>query len=203
MPTVPTNGWRPGREYTFARRVYIPPFIDEFSPTFKGFETLALTAGLRAVEKAGAGARIDLFTRRLRIAPAPAFPAVVYLDGWYEPEAGSGGTPESGRWTSREATCAIDNPGRGGLLVIRGAVAPEAVPGQKITIKIDDTVLEEFVPEGREFEKSYPVRAQWLDGRKDFILSIGVDKTFVPAKVIPGSTDKRELGVRISLIYFR
>ncbi len=203
VPTVPTTGWLPGKEYTFARRIYIPSFIDEFSPSFRGYETVVLTAGLRSESQETTATRIDLITRRLRIAPAPAFPAIVYMNGWFEPETGPGTPPENWRWTSREATCAIDNPGRGGLLVIRGSVEKEAISGQKIIIKIEDSVLDEFVPEGRDFEKSYPVRAQWLGTRKDFSLSISVDKTFVPAKVIPGSKDRRELGVRISLLYFR
>ncbi|MBP1769055.1 MAG: hypothetical protein H6P98_3170, partial [Candidatus Aminicenantes bacterium] len=40
MPPVPTSQWEPGQEYKYTRRVYIPSFIDEFDPTFKGDETL-------------------------------------------------------------------------------------------------------------------------------------------------------------------
>jgi hypothetical protein len=36
-----------------------------------------------------------------------------------------------------------------------------------------------------------------------FYLVIAADKTFIPAQVIPGSKDERELGIKISFIYFR
>src|SRR4030042_7200410 len=46
VPPVPTSQWEPGQEYKYQRRIYIPSFIDEFDPTFKGDETLRLAVGL-------------------------------------------------------------------------------------------------------------------------------------------------------------
>ena len=46
IPDVPTSKWEPNKEYTFKHRIYIPPFIDEFDPQFKGDETLNLSVGL-------------------------------------------------------------------------------------------------------------------------------------------------------------
>ena len=46
VPDIPTSKWEPGKEYTVKRRIYIPAFIDEFDPQFKGEETLRLSVGL-------------------------------------------------------------------------------------------------------------------------------------------------------------
>jgi len=219
LPDVPATDWQPGREYTFTRRFYIPAFINEFSPDFKGYEIVELQAGLRppgppeaapgqAVQEgpppaAAVGRPLEMFSRRLRVLPAPAFPAIVHLSGWYPPEPEAGNPARTVRWISAEASCIVDNPGRDGLLVIRGVTGEAAPPGQTVTVSIDGRQIGRFTPEGGRFDRSYDVPERWLDGGRDFILTIAVDKTFVPARVIPGSADERELGVGITLLYFR
>jgi hypothetical protein len=42
-----------------------------------------------------------------------------------------------------------------------------------------------------------------LGDKDEFYLTVSADKTFAPAKVIPNSKDERELGIQVSLIYFR
>ena len=202
-PPVPTSRWEGDREYSFTRRLYIPPFIDEFSPDFRGAETAVLGVALAFPSATGPGARLLISEKKFRVVPASDAPAVVYLSGWYPPEADAAAPGATSRWTARTARAAIDNPGRDALLVIRGATGASAPPGQKISVAIDDQTLEEFAPGPDPFEKRYAVRRERLAGKKDFVLTIGVDRTFVPARVEPGSKDARELGVRISLIYFR
>ncbi|HVP90831.1 MAG TPA: hypothetical protein VMS75_06395 [Terriglobales bacterium] len=202
-PPVPTSKWEAGREYTFSRRVYIPPFIDEFSPDFRGTETAVLDVGLVFPSASGPGARIAVSEKRMRILPASDAPSVVYLSGWYPQETDPAEPGTTWRWTARTARAAIDNPGRDALLVIRGEAGASAPSGQVVTVAIDGRTLDEFAPGTAPFEKRYAVSRDRLAGRRDFVLSIGVDRTFVPARAVPGSRDERELGVRISLIYFR
>lgn len=202
-PPVPTSKWEADREYTFSRRVYIPPFIDEFSPDFRGVETAALGVGIVFPSAAGTGARIVVSERKLRFLPASDAPAAVYLSGWYPPETDPTEPGTTWRWTAKTARAVLDNPGREALLVIRGGTGASAPPGQKVTFAVDGRTLEEFVPGAGPFEKRYTIGRDWLAGRRDFVLTISVDRTLVPARVVPGSTDERELGVRISLIYFR
>jgi hypothetical protein len=202
-PPIPTSKWEAGKEYAFTRRIYIPVVIDEFDPGFKGAETLGFEVGL-ASSAAGAGqAGIVFLKRTLRLVPSVGSPVIVYLGGWYPSEAGPGEPAPRWRWTAREARCAIDKPGRDALLVIRGEVDPAAPAGQKVTISIAGRVLEEFAPGPGRFERSFKISKEWAGDGRDFVLAIAVDPTFVPAKVTPGSEDTRELGVRISLVYFR
>ncbi len=206
-PSVPTSKWEPNREYAFVRTVYIPPFIDEFDPSFRGTEKVELNVALgppsspTGVTPSGEadGPLLVLQSRTLRLGPASDAPVIVFLDGWSSPEPTPGEAGGWRRWTGRLARVAIDNPGREALLVVRGTVDPLAPAGQRVTIAVDGRVLEEFAPRPGDFEKRYDVGKEMLGTGRDFILSISVDRTFIPA----GAAAGRERGVAISLVYFK
>ncbi len=203
LSDVPVSEWEPGEEYEFTRRIYIPRFVDEYDPGFRGSEPVILTVGLSGGRLDGEDSETVVLRRRLRISPAPLTPAILFVDGWSEPLRDlQSGTP-AGRWTGASARCLIDNPKRDALLVLRGEADLESVPGQEITIRIDGTVLERFVPAERGFEKSYQISKEVLGSGRDFFLEISVDRTFLPAELGPGSEGSEERGVLISFIYFR
>lgn len=203
-PSVPTSKWEPGKEYSFTRRIYIPPFIDEFDPHFRGEESLRLAIGFySSYDRSGKGKQ-EVFTRKLKVVPPPLdTPEIIYESGWYDLEINPEAFLGQWRWTAKEARCVIDNPHRDALLVIRGGVNLEVVKEQKIIFKINDLLLDEFIPAESAFEKSYKIKKEMLGDKDEFYLVIATDKTFIPAGVIPNSRDERELGVQISLIYFR
>jgi len=204
MPPVSTSQWEPGQEYKYQRRIYIPSFIDEFDPTFKGEETLRVSIGLyNPYDRSGGPARDVLNTRLKVLPPPPDVPEIVYETGWHEQEIDPNSPLRKWRWMGREARCIIDNPHRDGLLVIRGGVNKDAVSDQKITFKINDLVLDEFMPDDVTFEKSYTLKKETLGEKDEFILTLTVDKTFIPAKFYPQNKDERELGCQVSFIYFR
>ncbi len=199
-PPSPTSTWQPGKDYAWLRRVFIPPFIDEFSPSFKGAEALSVTVGFTAPGPGGTALRSPVLTRKFRVMPAENVPVILYLDGWNAQESPPENPAVSWRWTGRVARCAIDNPGRDALLVIRGETGPGS---PQITLKIGDRVLDEFHLDRASFDKSYSVAKEEMGTGRDFILTVAVDRTFVPAKTIAGSTDERELGIKVTLLYFR
>ena len=45
VPEVHPSEWKPGGVYSYSRRLYIPEFIDQSDPDFKGGESLELSAG--------------------------------------------------------------------------------------------------------------------------------------------------------------
>jgi len=202
-PPVPTSKWEPDREYTFTRRVYIPAFIDEFSEDFRGTASAVLRVGLVFPPGAAPRSGLAVQERRLTFVPASDTPVMVYLSGWYPPEGEPSDPGASWRWTGKEARVAIDNPGRDALLVIRGEGGPAEAGSRKAAVSVDGRALEEFMIGPEVFERRYSIGRVWLGARKDFVLAITVDRTFVPAKTVPGSKDGRELGLRISLLYFR
>jgi hypothetical protein len=69
MPPVPTSQWEPGQEYKYQRQIYIPSFIDEFDPTFKGEETLRLSVGLYNPYDRSGGPQRQVLTTKLKVLP--------------------------------------------------------------------------------------------------------------------------------------
>ena len=204
FPPVPTSQWEAGKEYVYSRRIYIPSFIDEFDPEFKGEETLKLSIGFYSPYDRTGESMQEVYSQKLKVTPPPLdTPEIIYEEGWYDLEEDPQFYLKQWRGTAKEARCIIDNPHRDALLVIRGGVNMEAAPGQKVIFKINDMVLDEFVPEESYFERSYNIKKEMLGDKDEFILTIQTDKTFIPAKVIPNSKDERELGLQISFIYFR
>lgn len=203
-PEPPMTQWEPNKTYTVKRRIYVPPFIDEFDPAFKGEETLRLSAGLfNPFDRSGTSNR-EVLSKKLKIVPPPlGTPEVIYESGWYDLEVDQNSVLKQWRWTAKEARCVVDNPRRDAMLIIKGGANIEAVPGQKITFKINDLTLDEFVAQEPLFDKSYDIKKEMLGDKDEFILTIAVDRPFIPAKMIPNSKDERELGLQVSFVYFR
>lgn len=203
-PQPVTSTWEKDKTYTITRRIYIPKFIDEFDPQFKGEETLRLSVGLvNPYDRSGEAAR-EVYAQKLKVVPPPlGTPEIIYESGWYDLEIDRNNPLRQWRWTSREARCVIDNPRRDALLVIKGGANITDVKDQKIIFKINGQPFDEFLPNESLFDKSYSIQKEMLGDKDEFILSIGVSEPFVPSKIHPGSKDDRELGLQISFIYFR
>jgi len=204
IPEIPISQWEPEKEYTYSRRIYIPTFLDEFDPDFKGEETLKLSIGFYSPYDRSGKSKKEILVKKIKIFPPPLdTPDIIYEDGWYNVEVNPESFLKQWRWTSKEAKCIIDNPHRDALLVIKGGINQEALSTQKIIFKINDLVIDEFISKERYFEKSYDIKKEMVGDEEEFYLVISTDKIFIPAKTLPHSTDERELGIQISFIYFR
>jgi hypothetical protein len=204
LTEVSTSKWEPGKEYSYTRRIYIPSFIDEFDPQFKGMEELKLVIGLYSPYDRAGKSKSEILTKKLKISLPPLdTPEIIYEDGWYDEEINTESFLKRWRWTAKEARCIIDNPHRDALLVMKGGVNLEALDDQKVIFKINDLILDEFIPEESSFEKSYQIKKEMVGDEDEFYLVIGTNKIFVPKKVYPDSQDERVLGIQISFIYFR
>lgn len=203
-PQIPTSQWEPEKQYTYSRRIHIPPFIDEFDPEFKGEGTLRLSVGFYSPYDRTGKSKREVLVKKLKVFPPPPdAPEVIYEEGWYDLEINPDAFLKQWRWTAKEGRCIIDNPYRDALLVIKGGINLEALEDQKVIFKINDLILDEFIPQESHFEKSYNIKKEMLDEGEEFYLTVTTDKTFIPAQVLPKSEDERELGVQISFIYFR
>lgn len=204
FPEPPTSQWEPEQEFMRSQRIYIPQFIDEFDPDFKGEETLRLVVGFFSPYDRSGKSEQKVLEKKLTVFPPPLdTPEIIYEEGWYNLEINTDAFLKQWQWTAKEARCIIDNPHRDALLVIKGGVNLEVLDDQKVTFKINELILDEFIPEESHFEKSYNVKKEMLGEGEEFYLSIVTDKVFVPAEVMPNSADQRELGVQVSFIYFR
>jgi hypothetical protein len=203
-PVVPTTKWEPGKEYTYVRKVYIPAFIDEFDPEFKGEESLRMSVGFYSPYDRSGKSKMEVMEKKLTVVPPPPdTPEIIYENGWYDQEINPDAFLKQWRWTAKEAVCVIDNPRRDALLVIKGGVNLDALKNQKVIFRLNDFVLDEFAPQESFFEKSYNIKKEMLGDKDEFRLVVATDQTFIPAKLDSKSKDERELGMQISFIYFR
>jgi len=203
-PEISASQWESEKEYSYIRRIYIPTFIDEFDPNFRGEDSLRLSAGFVSPYDRTGDSKQEILTRKLKVFPPPLdTPEVIYEEGWYDLEINPDAFLKQWRWTAQKARCIVDNPHRDALLIIKGGLNSNAFESQAVIFKINDLTLDEFIPEQEIFEKTYNIKKEMLGDKEEFYLSIETDKTFVPNQLDENSVDDRALGLQVSFIYFR
>ena len=202
-----TSDWGQNEHFDYSRVLFIPQFLNEFDVDFEGYEEVKLTVGLYKLKAAAKEKPLILFEKKINIQPASFnAPEIVYDEGWNGLETDVNAMDSfhrSWRWTMAKSVCIIENPKKECTLIIKGGVNKMALADQKITLKINDSLLEEFIPAETMFSREYTISPEQMGVGDEFFLKIESDKVFVPAKVIPGSNDSRELGMQIFFIYFR
>jgi SAM-dependent methyltransferase len=130
---------------------------------------------------------------------------VVYQQGWYPPETDLT-IQEPGwqhwRWTAKKALCKLENPKRKALLLLRGAVNKSIYEDQLVSVKLNDTILDEFIPGKARFFKRYVIPVEMMGKNESITLGIETNKTFVPSEMAPGAADSRELGLQVYQLFF-
>ncbi len=204
-PGKKISQWKKGDTFEYSRIIFIPRFLDEFDLDFEGLEEVKLSVGL--YDPKNKDSKITLFQESLNIQSASLnAPEIVYDEGWHQQETDLKVKDEderSWRWTSKRAVCMIEKSKKDCLLKIRGGVDKLKFEDQKVIIKINDKVLEEFVPETAKFDKEYVIAPEMIGSEDEFRLIIETDKVFVPSQLDPNVNDDRELGVQVFFLYFR
>ena len=122
---------------------------------------------------------------------------LAYTRGWSREET----APESTwRWTHQTATLSFLNPQADATFSIDYAARPDvfADAPQAVTVSLGDQMLQSFVADavGRR-RRRIPLTAAALGNEDIAEIRITVDRTFVPANLIVGSRDTRELGIQV------
>ena len=203
-PEKAVSKWKPEDSVTYSRVVFIPQFIDEFDIDFEGYEEVRLTIGLYKPTEEN---KIILYQEVLNVQSASMnAPEMVYDEGWNQPETDlkiKNPDEQKWRWTKKKAVCIIENPRKESLLIIRGGVDKAKFEDQKVIFKINEKVLEEFVPGSAKFSRKYVISPEMMGTEDEFRFTIETDKTFVPSALKPEVNDDRELGVQVYFLYFR
>ncbi len=207
LPQVATSQWEKADKINYSRKIFIPKFLEESDIDFEGYEEIKMSVGLYDAGGGDDGEKIVLFQKTIEIRPASYnAPEIVFSEGWNSVETDMNlGNPEwrKWQWTTKKAVCIIENPKKEAQLIIRGGVDKIKLQDQKVIFKVNETVLDEFVPETAKFLKEYTIKPEMMGNEYEFKFAIETDKVFVPAVLNPGSTDKRELGIQIYFLYFR
>jgi len=205
FPINPTSTWKKGDTISNSRVIFIPRFFNEYAFDYKKEETVRLTIGL--VNPKTPDQKITLLQKDLKIESASDIaPAIFHDIGWHQPEENpKAETLEDSkwRWTTQKAICIIENPRKKYDLRISGRVNNEILKEQTVIFKINDTVLDQFIPDSYKFSKIYTISPEMMGELEEFQLTIETDKSFIPSQVSQESKDDRELGVQIYFLYFR
>lgn len=207
MPLTPTTQWKAGETIRYSRTFFIPQFLDEFDIDFVGYEDIELSVGFYNPDPASTEKKIILFEKKIQIQPASVnAPDIVYNEGWEELETNNTITDpfqRKWRWTNLSGNCTIDNPKKTSTLILKCGVPKAYIPDQKVTIRINEQIIEEFIPDINFIEREYTITPEMMGTGEEFLLKVEADKTFVPSKVITDSRDNRELGIQVFFLYFR
>ena len=123
--------------------------------------------------------------------------AVTYRSGWHPLELNR---TRAWRWTHQSATLSFPNP----RVDIRFHLDYEGRPSlfasapRRATLSIGDRVLHSFVVDAaRRNQLAVSLPAAELGADDVTELQLTVDRTFVPAELVPRLTDRRRLGILV------
>ena len=201
-PPIPTTQWKPGQTVEYTKTVFVPiyPYVGEAVVQLG----LHSTATQKRVALAGEDAGQRAYkVARFQLQPQTENVFTVFKEGWHPGEVADHNTTVEWQWTKKDATLSFKNPKKDSLFYLDldnpGNVFNEP---QQVRVTLGAEVLDEFTlqPKAPQLRK-VPIKAAQLGAGDTAELSISVDKTYIPAVLIPGSKDPRELGVRVFHAY--
>jgi hypothetical protein len=189
-PPTPAQEWQPETPVTYTRRIFAPeiPYVGDVPVVVglvpssgKRLRLFGKEVGDRMYEVA----RFKLHAQRILVVP---------LDGWHRHE----GDDEGGyRWTQSRATLTFRNPRQDSVLHLRLSAQPDLFPApQQASLLIGNRAVHTFPVAATQTDYQIPLTAADFGADDEVLMTIAVDRTFVPAEVQKGA-DHRELGVRV------
>jgi hypothetical protein len=197
-PPVPTSQWKPGQTVQYTRTVFVPvfPYVGNASLHMG----LYSTTDQRRLPLAGE----DVGQRAYKVGSIELLPQTenlftVFKDGWHPMETAEYNATVEWQWTKKQATLAFKNPRRDSLFYLDlDSPGGELHGPQRVRVSLGGQPVDEFtITPHEQLLRKIKIPAAQLGTADMAELEIGVDKTFVPSLVKPGSKDPRELGVRV------
>jgi hypothetical protein len=196
-PPTPTTQWKPGQTVEYARTMFVPiyPYVGEASVQIGLYSPK--TGTRLTLEGDDAGQRAYR-AGKLQLQPQSENIFTVFKDGWHPAEVAERNASVSWQWTKKQATLAFRNTKTDATFFLAldqpGGVFNE---NQQVTVTLGGTTVDQFeLTPGKELLRRIPLKADLMGSAEMAELQVTVDKTFVPMQ-IGGSTDPRELGVRV------
>lgn len=201
-PPIPTTQWKPGQTVEYTKTVFIPiyPYVGEATIQLGLHSTTTQKRVALAGEDAGQHA---YKVAKLQLQPQTENVFTVFKDGWHPAEIADHNATVEWQWTKKDATLSFKNPKKDALFYLDvdnpGSAFNEP---QQMRVTLDGQVVDEFTLKPKQPElRKIPLKAAQLGTGDVAELVISVDKTYVPAAIVPGSKDPRELGVRVFHAY--
>ena len=201
-PQTPTSQWKPGQTVEYTKTVFVPiyPYVGEATIQLGLYSTTTQKRVALAGDDAGQRA---YKVAKIQLQPQTENVFTIFKDGWHPGEIAEHNAMVEWQWTKKNATLAFKNPKKDSLFYLDvdnpGSVFNEA---QQVTVTLGGAVVDQFTLQPKQPElRKIPLKIAQL-GSGDLVeLVISVDKTYVPAVLIAGNKDPRELGVRVFHAY--
>jgi hypothetical protein len=200
-PAVPTSQWKPGQtiEYTRTRFVPVIAHLGEAIVEvglYRGGERLPLeTADSAGKTNAARSYRVGQF----QFLPQRDSVTVTFAKGWHGAEAPADDPAVTWQWSQKTSLLTLRNPRRDATLLLECDTRPDLAGGpQQVTLSAGGKPIATFAVETNDRAlHRIPITAAQFGTADAVVLTLDVDRPFVPAKVAAGSKDVRELGIRV------
>lgn len=202
FPEVPTREWKPGQRIEYTRTMFVPVY------PYMGQSTIRL--GLYDPETnerlplAGESDGQRGYTvGTLELLPASENVFIQFKEGWHNAEVSPDNAAVEWQWTKRVASLSLRNPGRDATLFLHFDGRPDLVPGQQLTVKIGDQVIETYtLANTEEVIRRVPITAAQFGTAENVDIVLELNEAFVPAQTpAANSSDTRELGIRVFHVF--
>jgi hypothetical protein len=201
-PPVPTTQWKPGQTVEYTKTVFVPiyPYVGEATIQVGLHSTTTQKRVALAGDDAGQRA---YKVAKLQLQPQTENVFTVFKEGWHPGEVAEHNATVDWQWTKKDATLSFKNPKKDSLFYLDvdnpGTAFNEP---QQVKVTLGSEAVDEFtlLPRQPQLRKVALKAAQLGTGDVAELL-ISVDKTYVPAALVPGSKDPRELGIRVFHAY--
>ena len=201
-PPIPTTQWKPGQTVEYTKTVFVPiyPYVGEATIQLG----LHSTTTQKRVALAGDDAGQHAYkVARLQLQPQTENVFTVFKEGWHPGEIAEHNATVEWQWTKKEATLSFKNPKKDSLFYLDvdnpGSVFNDA---QQVQVTLAGAVVDSFTLQPKQPElRKIALKAAQLGTGDVAELVIAVDKTYIPAVLVAGSKDPRELGVRVFHAY--
>lgn len=200
-PPIPTSQWKPGQTIEYARTRVVPTVAHLGDAVvrvglYKGGERLPLETGDAAEKGISRAYRVGQF----QFLPPADNIAVSFAKGWHTVEFPKEDPAVTWQWSRQEATLSFRNPRRDVTLLLEFDARPDLVgpPAQQVTLTSNGKAVAAFAADstGRTLKRIPITTAQF--GTNDLaVLTLTVDRTFVPGMAGGSGNDRRELGIRV------
>ena len=128
---------------------------------------------------------------------------MAYIEGWNGPETAADNPTVEWQWTRKDATVRFRNPKRNATFYLHYDGQPKMFDSpQTVTVYLRDEAVDTFqVATPEEQIRRIALKEAQFGADEMVTMRIALDKSFVPALVTPGSTDPRELGLRVFHVF--
>ena len=205
-PAEPTSQWKVGERVQYTRTLFVPmyPYVGEATVRvglYKDAARLPLD-GPDAADKGAPGREYKVAT--LQLLPSTDNVFLQFKTGWHPAEFAEENPLRQWQWTRKAAVLSFKNPRRDIRLFLDFDARADLFGDkpQALTIAVQGQPVTTF-PAGNVHAqlRRIDITAAQL-GTEDLAeLKIEVDRPFVPAVVVPGARDTRELGIRVYHVF--